>query len=342
MFKRGGFSLPGNDVRIRWSHWAFMGVCTLASSVAQADFRSELSAGYGESVGFGSQAQLVDATARVFLAPVNDSKGPYALARFLSRASDLTYNFSHTEVDDFDTNVHSLSARYVDVNSGWLGGVSASYSSLPDAQFELSTGGDASGYGVTATLGKYLWRTTTLALTGGFANQDSDFNGSLECPEALITLGCVGIDFDSATVTDEWSIATRLQHVGQIGRTTIAIDLGVGYSSVDVDSTALTEVVLIDDTFAGLFPPTETQASESFDDNWAANLAGTWFVNRSVGLGLGYEFDRQLGTSIHTFSSSASWFITRNVEVRGSYRLGFLANSSADNDTWEVSLRARF
>lgn len=123
-------------------------VSLLASSASGEDFSWQLSGGYGETelAPFAdTERTMLDAT--YYIDPVDDSRGPYALAPFLNRSSRVTAGVTNekttittlvagvapvppsspTTVDvTEETTGYSVSGRYVWSRSGWYVGAGGS------------------------------------------------------------------------------------------------------------------------------------------------------------------------------------------------------------------------
>lgn len=322
-------------------------LCTLSGAIGYADFRAEITGTYadaGDDLFFDAAgAELLDFSASVFLRPVNDSKGPYALAQFLSRASRLTYNYTAAEAFDATTDTHTLSLRYIDVSSGWIGGATVSVLDLPEAAFapDLDVDLDSNGYLVGLNLGKYIAENTTIELAGSFDRQELDQTVSQDCPQGLEALGCLALVSDSDSTIDAWTVSTSLQHVTQLGGRALALSAGASFATSDCDSNASIDFVFDGDVPPG-FESMEFDFNDSLGDVWEGFVAGTWFLNRSLGVGLDYRFNRLAGVSLHSIGADVGWFITPFIELQGGYEVGFVANSSADTDAWRLTLRGRF
>jgi len=322
----------------------FIAVCALIGAAGYADFRAEVAGSYTDTIGNGTDVEALDLSGAIFLRPVVDSKGPYALAQFLSRASRLSYNYNSADGFGGTTDTHGLSARYIDVSSGWIGGASVAFQNLPESLVApgFQVGLNADGFLVGLNLGKYVAENTTIELAGSFGRQDSGQIFSQDCPFGFEVIGCVSVTNTTDLVTETWVVATNLRHVTRLGRTSIAMVAGAQYSTSDIDSSTSIAFVFDGDTPPG-FEPTEFESSNSFGDTFSALVGGTWFVNRSLGLGLNYNFDnRDSAPSVHSFGADVSWFVTPRIEVEANYRLGFVADSSTDIDTWRATVRTRF
>lgn len=345
-------------------------------SAVQAGYRVELDGSYAQTTETLADADNINLSAEVFLHSVEDGLGPLGEAAFLSRASSLLYRYDRTEsdsdvftggffspspldpvlvvpsdpVEDFAniegslaenivSETHSVQARYVFPVSGWIYTLGGQRTAPQSIGF-----GDEEGYGVNIGVGRYLDSTTTLEFTAGFARQDFATQSPLSLgPLAdLPLIDFQGILINSTTETDTFSGSLQLRRVGKIGRETFATTLLIGYAETELEASS-SSAVFVDSTgeeqpFDGFIP---TSVDGPTVESYNALAAATWFVTRSLGIDVGYTYNRALTFDVHGVDAGAGWFVSPNIELRGNYRRSF-PELGPDTGEWRATLRARF
>ena len=219
-------------VRVRSSR-----ISLVASSASAEQFSWQLSGGYGEtelSPFADTERTMLDAT--YYLDPVDDTRGPYALAPFLNRSSRVTGGVSKETTtitvpvayigplpppgptawtSTEDTTGYTVGGRYVWSASGWY--VGAAYRDLDTDQEQSSPlsrqGTTSDGYELFG--GRYFGESTSLDLTAGTARQTTEL--TLTCITSLCLSGSTATQID----TDDWSIGAL--HVRQKPRLSYTI-----------------------------------------------------------------------------------------------------------------------
>ena len=229
-------------------------ISILASSASAEDFSWQLSGTYGETelAPFAdTERTMLDAT--YYVDPVDDSRGPYALAPFLNRSSRVTAGITN-EKTTITTPVISVGAlppgnpttmdvteeaagltvggRYVWPNSGWY--VGASYRDAdtdreptsPESRQETTTA-DYQLFG-----GRYFGESTSLDLAAGATRQATQL--TITCLTSLCLSGSTATQID----TDDWSIGAL--HVRQGTRLSYSITGRVSGADVTASLDPLT------------------------------------------------------------------------------------------------------
>jgi|GEM_PF-3947641 len=348
---------------------------TVLTAAALADYRVELDVNYGEVRGLPTDPESANVGVAVFLAPVQDSKGPRAEAEFLSRASSLryTYNRSESATPAFGIpgvavteprltdNNHSLAARYVFPDNGWANGLANGWivslaGNVLDAD-DVSVAGsfdtDTQSYGVTAGVGRYLDDTTTVEVFLGYNEFNGDTTTLLDCLAfGVVDPNCenlgVGNDFD----TESFSISALFRRVGRIGTAVFSTSASLGYTNFDLTNRgpAISVIGDVDPTAVDtLLPLFESVTTSDSNDSFSAQLAGTWYPISDLGVDLNYTFESAGPADGHTIGTAVGWFVTPSIELRGSYEVTFfdgsafgVGGSSDESRVWRATLRARF
>ncbi len=229
------FRKPSLPIALRTVHAVAFSL--LASHASGDDFSWQLSGGYGEtdlSPFAETERAMLDAT--YYVHPVDDSRGPYALAPFLNRSSRVTAGVTNdkttittavvtigvpppglpttAEVTE-ETTGYAVGGRYVWSASGWY--VGAGYRgadtdmepSSPDSRQATTT----DGYQLFG--GRYFGDSTSLDLNAGATRHATEL--SLTC----ITLLCLSGSAASEIDTDDWSVGAL--HVRQGRRLSYSI-----------------------------------------------------------------------------------------------------------------------
>jgi hypothetical protein len=207
-------------------------ISMLAFRADGEEFSWQLSGGYGETelAPFAdTERTMLDAT--YYVGPIDDSRGPYALAPFLNRSSRVTAGVTNdkttitipvatagppppgspTTVDvTEETTGYAVSGRYVRPSSGWY--VGAGYRDSEMNREPLSPGSrqDTTTDGYQLFGGRYFGESTSLDLAAGATRQTSEL--TISCITSLCLSGSTATRID----TDDWSIGAL--HVRQGSR----------------------------------------------------------------------------------------------------------------------------
>ncbi len=339
----------------------------LVAASALAEYRVELDLNYGEVRGLPTDPESANASVTVFLAPVPDARGPRVEAAFLARASSLQYSYNRSESaapnfgipgvvvseSRLTDNSHSLTARYVFPDTGWIVSLQGNVLDSDDVSVAGSFDTDTESYGVIAGVGRYLNDTTTVEVFAGYTEFNGDTTTLLDCMAfGVFDPNCenlgIGNDFD----TDAFSISALFRRVGRIGNAVFSTSAGVGYTNFDVNNSG-TEVSIIGDVDPTLVDPLvsvfESVATSDSTDSFNVQLAGTWFPFSDLGVDLNYTFEGAGLADGHTIGTAVGWFVTPSIELRGSYEVTFfdgstfgLPGGSDESRVWRATLRARF
>lgn len=332
-----------------------LGVVLGGGSQAWADYRVELEGSYAEGDDPFGDIDDITLSVEAFLNPVDDSRGPYSEAAFLTRASSLRYGFDRLERDlDFDGGVdlaeeeaiktHELSGRYVAVDSGWI---ATGLIAIPEDRRDLDTTTD--GFRIGGGVGRYVDTNTTVEVSLEFGRQDTDFESIEECDLGLLAIApaCDMSILESDTQADIFGINVQFRHVGKLAGQTFAATVSGGYSNVDFDLDASQTIVDVDGEEVpvlvdgvDIFGDIETPSVPSID-SWNFVAAGTWYVNRQLGIDAAYTFEKADDLDIHGISAGVGWFVSPNIELRGAYAFTF-PDLGSNNDLWRLTLRGRF
>ena len=297
---------------------------------------------------------------------VDDTHGPYDLAPFLTRSSNVTVGLSRAREEmapegyiggspgfvnriielysRYTTEIAewSVEGRYVWRESGWFAG-----GSLEGSGAEESTSKrDVQSSGYRAVGGKYLGDTTTLEVTVG-TGRDRQDPAEVVC-EAF-GRRCYGL-VSTDTHTDEAGVAVR--HVGELWGRTYSVGAGVrsswsehrkvGPRLLDPDGRPIT----LDPPTGRPFAVKEGELLYS-DESRLYNIYAALFPTPALGVRLSYvklkqdEFGDADGIGLST-----GWFFRRNLSGNVSFsrtRLdGALDPRFRDSDNASIRLLVRF
>ena len=218
---------------------------------------------------------------------------------------------------------------------------------IPEDRRDLDTTTD--GFRIAAGVGRYISTHTTVEVSLEYASQDTDFESSQDCDDFLVALAptCDMLLLESDTQADVFGASVQFRRVGNIGGQTFATTVSAGYSNTDFDidlSQSLVDVdgeeapFLVDDI--DIFGDIESPSAPSID-SWNFVAAGTWYVNRQLGIDAAYTFEKADSLDVHGISAGVGWFVSPNVELRGAYSFTF-PDFGSNNDLWRLTLRGRF
>ena len=240
----------------------------VAVAVGAEDYRWQISGGYGETelAPFAdTERLLLDAT--YYLDPVDDARGPYALAPFLNRSSRVSAGITSEETTIVTpvlsigvpppgapttltttekTRGLAVGGRYVWPASGWYVGASyrdadTDHEPLPAASQQQET--EMDGYQVFG--GRYFDESTSLDLGAGTTRQTSEL--VLTCLTSL----CLSASAATRIDTDDWSIGAL--HVRRGSRLTYSITGRI--SSAEVVPTIEEVTLTLPPGVSSLVPP---------------------------------------------------------------------------------------
>ena len=339
----------------------------VGSTAAGAEYDWQVTGSYGQD----DAAGIVDSSSwtlggSYYPRPVDDTRGPYELAPFLTRSSYVTVGLSRASEERVpegyiagnpgfinrlielysryttETSEWSVAGRYVWRESGWFAGGGVERGGTEESTSERDV--NSRGYRVMG--GKYLGETTALEVTVG-TNRDRQDPDALICEAfARRCYGLVGAD----THTDEAAVSIR--HVGELwGR---AWSVGAEVRSSRSDHFLVRPRLL--DAEGRPFAENPSTAREFAvedgellysDKAQVFNLAAAWFPTPALGVRLGYvklkqdEFGDADGIGV-----TAGWFFRRNLSANVSFsrtRLdGALDRRFRESDYASIRLLGRF
>lgn len=340
---------------------------SVGSPAAGAEYAWQVAGSYGQD----DAAGIVDSSrwtlgASYYPRPVDDTRGPYELAPFLTRSSYVTVGLSRAREKTVllrggygtsptiyrilelysryttDTSEWSVAGRYVWRESGWFAGGGIDRGGTEESTSERDV--HSSGYRVVG--GKYLGDATTLEVTVE-TNRDRQDPDEVVCEAfAKRCYGLVGTDAH----TDEAGISIR--HVGELWDRAYSVGADVRWSRSDH---LLVSPRLLDPE-GRLFaenPSTErvyaVEEGELLytDKTQLYNLSAAWYPTPALGVRLSYvklthdEFGDADGIGL-----TAGWFFRRNLSAKVSFSRtrqgGALLPEFRDSDTASIRLLGRF
>jgi len=331
-----------------------VGVFLGVAPQAQADYRVELDGSYAEGDDAFGDIDDLNLSVRAFLAPVDDSAGPYAEAAFLTRASSLRYRYSRLDrdLDENDGPVfadedaiknHEFSGRYVAVDSGWI---ATGLVAVPVDREGLDTTSD--GFRIGAGVGRYIDANSSVEVSVEYVRQDTNFSSNQECGFfAVIVPNCDALLLESDTQADTIGLRLQYRRVGNIANQTFATTIAAGYSNTDFDTDFSQTLLDVDgeeiSDFGGGVDVTDNFLAPSVPsvDSWNFVAAGTWYVNRQLGIDAAYTFEKAGSLDVHGVSAGLGWFVLPSIELRAAYTYTF-PDLGSNNDLWRLTLRGRF
>jgi len=349
----------------------------LATTAGADEYRWQISGGYGETeISPFADVEHVMLDATYYFDPVDDARGPLALAPFLSRSSRVSAGLTNDETSVVtpilfigpppppgtpttavaveDTTGYVFGGRYVWSTSGWYVG-----GSYRDAKTDHEPGSPLQqqettldGYQLFA--GRYFGESTSLDLGAGAASQTTEL--LISCFTSLCLSGSSTTEID----TDDWSIGTL--HVRRGARLTYAITGRVSKAEVtpSIDTLILTlpsgappppvppgiifagAVAVVREPLTMIAAPF-TGPLPIADDRYLYSLGGELFPTDRLGLRIGFARSDGDYSRDETYDLAATWFFKRKVAfevalARTQYELGMLTR---DIDRAEVRLLGR-
>ncbi len=333
-----------------------LGVFLALAPHAQADYSVELDGSYAQGDDPFGDIDDLNLSVEAFLRPVDDSRGPYSEAAFLTRASSVRYRYSRLD-RDFDSEFaamfpnedaiknHELSGRYVHLDSGWIG---TGLIAIPVDREGLDSSTD--GLRIGAGVGRYISDNSTVEVNLEYVRTDTDTSFNQDCGVvAALAPTCDMLILESDTQADSLGVSVQYRRVGNIGNQTFATTVTGGYVNTDFDSEFSQSAVDVD----GVNLPVLVDGADFLDlegvetpsppsvDSWNFVAAGTWYLNREIGIDAVYTFEKADDLDVHGIGVGAGWFVLPNLEVRGSYTYRF-PDLGSNNDMWRLTLRGRF
>jgi hypothetical protein len=351
-------------------------ISILASGANAEDFSWQLSGAYGETelAPFAdTERTMLDAT--YYIDPVDDARGPYALAPFLNRSSRVTFGVTNekttittpvvsiglpppgspTTMDvTEETTGYAIGGRYVWSASGWY--VGAGYR---DADTDREPSSPESRQGTTTDDyqlfgGRYFGESTSLDLAAGATRQTTQL--TITCVTSLCLSGSAATQID----TDDWSIGAL--HVRQGSRLGYSISGRVSGADVTAsyDSLVLTlppgtllppapattglrgiigAVSVAPFSIAGPF----TGSLAIPDERVTYSIGGELFPTDRLGFRIGLARSDGDFVDDESYDLAATWFFTRAAAVQFvlARTQSQLASLRRDIDTAELRLFGR-
>lgn len=324
--------------------------CFLVST-AQA-YQFEVKGQYGESIDEprGYEAEQTQASLVWWLEDVSTKNGPLAEAGFLSRTSSLAVNFGRVETEfeppsallpffaafaqETENDRYGGTFSWIH-DSGWI--LRAQVARTETDQSPGSFGDvDGDEYGVN--LGYYLTNSTTIEAS--YVQGDSEGGSRTQgtCPVLPLLFICIessSIQFDTEVDT----AALAVKHVGAV----LGQDFAINFQYAYIDADTTTRSVLVRrDQFGNLQTIRSRLSSDISTDSLSAGL--TWYVNRRLGLDLGYaRLDADDGPDVDSYRVGGSWFVTENIYLGASIERTevslFTGQDDLDSATLKVGLR---
>jgi hypothetical protein len=344
---------------------ALLGACLLAHGAAGAEYAWQVSATLSDvETGSVVDGDNVAVAATRYFTRVDDRQGPSAVAAFLSRSS-------HVAIGAFDNDErqsipftspsatpqtlvrrsalegYGVSGRYVWRRSGWYAGGGLESADGEQGSNTLTANGtELRGYRVTA--GKYLGDSTSLDLTVGTSDTDTEQGTSFVCS---VFVTCI-----TGFETKADDIALRAFHVGEIGRMSYSIGGGMVSTAVDLELRTAPPPApvtplppLRPPIFGGggivavVAPPSLTDTP--FADFETYSLAAELFPTRRIGVRVAYVRWHDDPQHDYGYDVAATWFFVPRIAARVSFartaRPGFLTELR-NTDTAALELLGRF
>jgi hypothetical protein len=267
-----------------------LGACCVAQAQV-GEFSWDLSGDVSQGeVGDSQDTDGSALSASYYLAPVDDSRGPYGLAAFLDPVSRVSAAVSHQKVTFHPINIfplppgatvsdssittddYTIGGRYVLPASKWYAGGDYTKSNI-DSPFNF----DSNAYRVLA--GKYLGQRTSLEL----AMNRSEF----EFPAAL-----------TKSVTEDVSLS--FVHVRGRGSFTYSLFGGVGQTNSHTD-------------FAG---PGGISSGYGYPRYWTYSFGTELFPTTKLGFRVGYTRVDCCRVREDSYDVAATWFLKRNIGIQ--------------------------
>jgi|GEM_PF-1735975 len=333
----------------------------------QADtYQYAVSVGHNDADSHGEEEQSNRVGGTYFVFPVDDSKGPLALASFIDRASGISIGYRDSETElilppfepmppsafspvlpggtppggelimpenpEIDSEELSFTGFYVFKESGWI--VSAGLGKLEgDGKFS-TTNLDIDGDSYQLQIGKYIAATTTISVS--YSETERTENSSTSLCDILAAgpfpfpgpcLFDDEITSESETELTRWGLA--FNHLGQLSN--IHYTINAELANISSDATLV---------LSGLGPV--TRDSFSRDDDWQYSAGVAIYPNSALGLGVDYTLFDVAGNQTHIYEAFVSWFLNNSLSVGASFAQSDGENSVPDTDVYNFWLSARF
>ena len=351
--------------------WIVGGVCTVlavGSAAVGAEYAWQVAGSHGQddSAGIVDSSRLTLAVS-YYPRPVDDTRGPYALAPFLSRSSYVTVGLSRSREDtelvgtsvwggspEFigrlvelygqstaESAAWSLSGRYVWPVSGWFAG-----GAVERGATEVSPGAqDMHRSAFLVVAGRYLGDTTTLDVSLGTDSNREDPDEVVCEAFAWRCYGLAGADTDTEVVI------VSVHHVGELWGRGYAVEADARSSRSEY-SLVLPRLldpqrrpIAVDPSRRGEYALDDGDKLYS-DKSQLYVLSAQWFPTIALGVRLSYVNIRQDESgNADGIGLSAGWFLRRHLSATVSFsrtRLDAFEPRFRDSDTASIRLLGRF
>ncbi len=309
---------------------SLVAACSLLSTVARgAEFSWEV-AGLTSDGHHGSlKTENSSLQATHYLRGVDDSIGPYSLARFLDPASSVSVTLGHSKFIQQLTAIgpvpfpvsldvlsreaeKSIGGRYVLPQSKWYFGGTYTTTDI-DSPVGVGTNFvDGHAYGLLA--GKYLGPTTSLEAT----IESSDTRGESPSIACVGTAGCVVVGtIDERIRQDHASIG--LLHVASFRALRYSLSGRIATTSghVDLHQPAFTfPIPSPPPPFGGATTIPANSVTFGIPQLRSYSVGGELFPTTRIGIRVGYTRWDDETAADHAYDVAATWFFRRNVGLR--------------------------
>lgn len=322
-------------------------LAALGPGAAAEEFSWQVSGGYGEAEltpYADSERTVLDAT--YYIDPVDDARGPYALAPFLNRSSRVTAGIvrekttittpvltigtpppgTPTTVDVVEDSAgYGLGGRYVWSESGWYVGASYRNEDMDHEPSSPLSRQDTTIDGYQLFGGRYFGESTSVDLGAGATEQTTEL--VITCITSLCLSGGTATHVD----TDDWSIGalhvghgTRLSYsiTGRFSRADITPTIDpftLAPSGVTAPFLPTTPGLVSGGTTVGLFRSVIVSPFSapfpSQDERDVYSLGGELFPTDRLGFRIGLARAEGDYVEDESYDLAATWFFTRGVAV---------------------------
>jgi hypothetical protein len=293
-----------------------------------------------------------------YFATVDDSQGPLGLASFLDPETRIAASITRERQklhmlslagepafpdDVTESDTYSVSGRYVLPTKKWYAGAQYTQTDLGTPQVFINT--DADMHGAAIFAGRYLGPETTLELA---LNRDvTDTHGmGVVC---VLDQFCASIVPQSTRQTED-TVTLSAQHVRHFRSLTYALSGSITDTSGELvihsesfDLPVFSPILPPGVIFAGGAPFVTVPASTTkigLDHFLAYAVAGELFPTPKLGVRVGYTHWDDANSLDHAYDVAASWFVTRNVDVRVAFGRQRARSSAEFRDTDIASVQA--
>jgi hypothetical protein len=317
---------------------ASLSCCALLGAAAHAEpFSWQLGGGMSRSEPFsgGSHADATSLGATYYLAPVDDTNGPLALASFLNPTSRMSVDADRSKSEGFayriagvagsvenETDVYAVSGRYVLPQSRWYAGGAYTASYTNEAASIFGSGSDPDAY--TLVAGKYLGAKTTFELVLGRSQQ------TRVIPSLCLRPGLFCTATTTTVETEARSVGLEAFHLWRGRSIAYSLSGGVSQSSMDIDyiRSPIAPTTSPFPPFIVVSPIGTVAGGVTTGFSDRGNIyraAGEIFPTPRLGVRLGYSRTDDGGVfSDGAYDLAATWFFKPRVGVRFSYSRSML------------------